>query len=685
MKSNSLGFTKLPYGGDWNPEQWDPSVWKEDVALFKQAGIDLLSINIFSWTLNQPDEKSWNFSWLDDVIALLKKNKMRVCLGTSTAAHPAWMASKYPDILRVDFQGRKRKYGDRHNSCPSSPAYRKFAPQMAGKLAERYKNEEAIALWHVSNEFGGECYCENCEKRFREWLKKRYGSIESLNTAWNTRFWSQSYTAWDQIVAPNQLTVHWETTSTSHQSLVLDYTRFNSENLLDCYKLERDAIKTIIPEAIVTTNFMSSYRPLNYRDWATEMDIIAWDNYPFPEHQPSYTAMMHALIRSLKQGEPFMLMEQTPSQTNWQPYNQLKRPGVMRLMSYQAVAQGADAVMFFQMRRSRGACEKFHGAVIEHSGRSDTRVFLEVADLGKELQDLKNSFMGATMPAEIGLWFEWESRWAVENSMGPSCALDYVAETYKYYRPFNEMGYMIDLIGPDTNLSQYKLILAPLLYMIHPGVAEKLSAFVEQGGTLVTGFMSGVADVNDRVFPGGAPGPLKEILGLWSEEIDALAPEHSNSIVFYDEAGPLKGEYQCNLLFDLVRVETAEEVAVYGDDFYLGRAVVTRNSFGKGKAWYVASSPDNTFMKDFACHLAAQSGVKALLKNLPLGIEVSRRTSEKGEEFYFILNHKETQVKLELDDLELQNLLTGQRHSGALKILPKDVVIGRKLTGLGTE
>jgi beta-galactosidase len=675
MKTIDLGLHKLPYGGDWNPEQWERSVWEEDVRLFKEAGIDLLSINIFSWTLDQPDEETWNFGWLDDVIDLLKKNNMKVCLGTSTAAHPAWMATKYPDILRVDCKGRKRKYGDRHNSCPSSPTYRKFAPRIAKTLAERYKNEPAVVLWHVSNEFGGECYCENCEKKFRDWLKQRYGSLEALNEAWNTRFWSQTYTGWDQIVVPNELTVQWGPTSTSQQAIVLDYLRFNSHNILECYKLERDAIKAVIPGAVVTTNFMAAYRPLNYREWAKELDIIAWDNYPYPEHTPAFTAMMHAIMRSLKHGQPFLLMEQTPSQTNWQTYNSLKRPGVMRLMSYQAVAHGADAVMFFQMRRSRGACEKFHGAVIEHSGRSDTRVFREVSGLGKELQDLKDSFLGSTLKAEAALWFDWESWWAVENSMGPSAALNYVDEVYKHYRPFSEKNIPIDVIGPESDLSHYKLIMAPLLYMIHPGTAEKLTDFVNKGGILVTTFMSGIADTSDRVFPGGAPGPLKELLGLWSEEIDALPPEQHNRIILRKDLGPLEGEYTCNLLFDMVRVEGAEVVATYGDDFYAGRPVLTRNKRGKGEAWHLASSADESFMDDLVDYFAGHLDMKPVLENIPGGVEVTRRLTNQGKSFYFFLNHTGSTQRIRLWGKKLTNELSGEPLADTFDLLPKDVMI----------
>ncbi|HWG84782.1 MAG TPA: beta-galactosidase, partial [Deinococcales bacterium] len=533
------GFGKVAYGGDWNPEQWERAVWDEDLRLFREAGIDLLSINIFTWTLLQPDEERLDFALLDELMDLLQANGMRACLGTGTAAHPAWMARRYPDILRVDFQGRERKYGGRHNSCPSSPTYRRFAPRLAGALAERYGTHPALALWHVSNEFNGACYCERCEERFREWLRERYGSLDALNHAWNTRFWSQTLTGWDEVVAPNALSVGRDERTTVVQGLTLDYMRFNSDNLLSAYRLEVEAIRAHHPEAVVTTNLMGAYRGLDYRRWAPHLDVIAWDSYPAPDAPPSRTAMQHDLMRGLKGGMPYLLMEQTPSQQNWQPYNSLKRPGVMRLQSYQAVAHGADSVMFFQMRRSAGGCEKFHGAVIEHHGRSDTRVFREVSALGAELRALGNAVTGKRVTARAAVWFDWECWWASENSSGPSVALDYVHEVWKHYDALHSLGVQVDLVGPGSDLGGYALLAAPVLYLLHLGDDEALRAFVSGGGTLVTTFLSGVADPSDRVFPGGPPGPLREPLGLWVEELDALPPEQSNRIVLGEPLGGL--------------------------------------------------------------------------------------------------------------------------------------------------
>ncbi|UQN09058.1 beta-galactosidase [Deinococcus sp. QL22] len=669
------GFRKISYGGDWNPEQWDCGVWHEDIRLFREAGIDLLSINIFAWTRLQPDEATFDFAQLDEIVALLHGNGMQVCLGTGTAAHPAWMATRYPDILRVDAQGRKRKFGNRHNSCPSSPTYRHFAPRLAGALAQRYGQHPALALWHISNEFSGTCYCGNCEIRFREWLRAKYGSLDALNHAWNAPFWNQTVTVWDEIVAPNALTVQRDDRHTCMQGLSLDYLRFNSDNLLDSYLLEDRAIREHQPNAVITTNLMGAYRPINYRAWAPHMDVIGWDSYPGRDQPASRTAMLHGLMRGLKNGAPFLLMEQTPSQTNWQPHNALKRPGVMRLQSLQAVAHGADAVMFFQMRRSPGAGEKFHGAVIEHHGRSDTRVFREVAALGAELRQLADLTLGLRLSARAAVWFDWESWWACENSMGPSAALDYVEEVWKVYDALHAANIAVDLVGPASDLSGYRLLAAPVMYLLHPEDVTALHGFVRGGGTLLTTFLSGVADPSDRVFRGGAPGPLRDLLGLWVEEIDALDPQVHNRIVLGQALGELSGSYSCNLLFEIIRTEGAEVMATYGEDFYAGTPALTRHRPGQGQAWHLASSAEPAFLRGLLAHLCQEAGIEPTWPGLPQGVEATMR-GEGEARVLFLLNHLEHEVTVPLA-VPLRDLLAGVTVQGEVTLPGSGVLIAR--------
>ncbi len=659
---------KIAYGGDYNPEQWDEATWAEDMRLFKLAHIDTVTLNVFSWAALQPSEEEYDFSRLDKIMNMVRENGLKVVLATSTAHHPAWMAKRYPEILRTEFNGMRRKFGGRHNSCPNSPVYRKYAPRLAEKLAERYKDFDNIIAWHISNEYSGECYCDNCEKAFRVWLKNRYKTLDELNRVWNTSFWSHTFYDWEEVVLPNMLSEHFGYEQTMFQGITLDYRRFWSESVLDCYKLEYEAVKKYTPQLPATTNFMEFYKTLDYRAWAPYMDFISWDSYPSVEASPSQMALNHELMRGLKQGKPFVLMEQTPSVTNWQPYNELKRPGVMRLWSYQAVAHGADAVMFFQMRRSIGACEKYHGAVIDHAGHENTRVFREISALGAELEKIAERTLGTREAAECAIIFDWENWWGVEYSAGPSRLLRYRDEVQRYYDGFYAKNIPVDIIGVDDDFSRYKIICAPILYMVKSGTDEKLRKFVHDGGTLVSTFFSGYVDEHDLVTTGGYPGKLRDVLGIWVEESDALPEGKKNSFIWDGVT------YESELLCDLMHSEGAEVLSVYEEDFYAGMPVLTCNRFGRGLAYYVATRGDALFYERLIERACDEQRVGQVLET-PRGVEATARYNENKK--YLFLSNYTDEVQAVVSDAEYVNILSGTRvHSGDTIPLDKtDVLI----------
>lgn len=632
---------KIVYGGDYNPEQWPEEIWAEDMRLLKEANIDIVTLNVFSWAALQPSEETYDFSKLDKIMEMVRDNGLQVCLATSTGAHPAWMAKKYPDILRTEFNGLKRKFGGRHNSCPNSPTYQKYSVRLAQKIAERYRDYNNIVAWHISNEFGGECYCENCEKAFRVWLKKKYQTIENVNRAWNTAFWGHTFYDWDEIVLPNLLSEHFEQDRSQFQGITVDYKRFNSESILECYKREYDALKAITPDIPITTNLMGFYKPLDYKMWAKYMDVVSWDNYPSNEDSPAQIAMSHDLMRGINGGEPFLLMEQTPSVTNWLPYNALKRPGVMRLWSYQAVAHGSDSVMFFQMRRTVGACEKLHGAVIDHVGTNETRVFREVKALGAELKELGEQTLGAVTDAKAAIYFDWDNWWAIECSAGPNCDLKYKDEIYNYYQALYKLNIPVDIVGPEDDLGKYQLLIAPILYMTKTGYDEKIRTFVKNGGTFVTTFFSGIADEHDLIVTGGYPGKLRDIMGIWVEESDALPSGAENHFTYRGKAYPAK------LLCDLSHLEGAEALSVYEEDFYAQMPAITKNQFGDGRAYYVATRSSEEFYQTLMADICEECGVESLLAPQE-NLEVTMRRNENGR-FLFLLNHadreQETVIK----------------------------------------
>lgn len=673
-------MSKILFGGDYNPEQWPEDVWDRDMKLFDEASIDTLTVNVFSWAALQPDEDTYDFAVLDRVLDRVAAAGKKVCLATSTAAHPAWLARKYPDVTRVDFEGRRHLFGQRHNSCPNSPDYRRLSVELARRIAARYSASDHPAsritsAWHVNNEYGGTCYCENCGAAFRVWLRDKYGTLAALNTAWNTAFWSHTFHAWEEIVAPNALSEHWGGPNvTAFQGITLDYLRFNSDAMLANFIDEKSAIRESSPDLPVTTNFMGMSRPLDYFRWAPHLDFVSWDNYPPDADSHARTALTHDLMRGLKGGQPFWLMEQTPSQTSCRPFNPVKRPGVMRLWSYQAVAHGADAVLFFQMRQSRGASEKDHGAVINHGGRSDTRVFGEVAALGEELTTLAGEIVGSRTRAQVALMFDWDCWWAVEISDGPSRHVSYQQTLIAYYRALYEQNVAVDVVPIDADLSDYRVVVAPLLHVIKGDVVARVEAFVEGGGTFVTSFLSGRVDESDNAFAMDAPGPLARILGIRIDETDALAPEDLNAVVVDGGAA----RFAASLVFDLVQPGTAEVVGVYESDFYAGLAAVTRNVVGdaesSGEAWYVGTNLDAAGLDWLLARVLRERALLNGFSGVP-GVEAVARYRDDVR-YLFLLNHGDSDGQA-VADTDGVSLLDGSRVRAGecITLAPKGVAI----------
>lgn len=653
-------FKRILYGGDYNPNQWGREIWSEDMRIFRDARINSATVNVFSWAKLQPSEDEYNFSELDDIIDMLSKEGYDIVLATSTGALPAWMFKKYPEVARTDYQGRHHKFGHRHNACPNSLVFQKYAAALVEQLAARYASNPHVVCWHISNEYGGECYCENCEKAFRVWLKNKYKSIEALNKAWNLEFWGHTVYEWDEIVLPNALGDGMDTEqNTAFAGLSVDYRRFNSDGMLGNFKMERDVIRRYNKDALITTNLMGTYKGLDYFKWAKELDIISWDNYPGYNTPWSYTAMCHDLMRGLKD-EPFMLMEQTPSQQNWQPYNSLKRPGQMRAQSYQTVAHGADTIQFFQLRRSVGGCEKFHGAVIAHVGTENTRVFREVKQLGEELEQLSPLLPGAANSANVGIIFDWDNYWAFEYTSGPNVDLLYVDQIHQYYKYFYDRNIAVNMIPVDADFSRYKVIVAPVLYMIKPGMKEALEAFVANGGVLITTYMSGIVGETDNVYLGGYPGPLRALAGIWAEEIDALAPEQTNTVRFTDGTTA-----KCRIVCDLIHTEGAESLASYTSDFYEGMPAVTRNAYGSGITYYLATDMDETGIAKVLDRAMEDGNVTAVIAE-PTPLEITKRTTEAAT-YYFVMNFRDEAAPLPASLGGKLDLLTGkQTEAGEL-------------------
>jgi beta-galactosidase len=668
-------FPHFLHGGDYNPDQWPPDIWPEDMRLMKLAHCNTMTVGVFSWTALEPEEGHFTFDWLDRIMDMLAENGSHVVLATPSGARPAWLSARYPEVLRVRPDGGRNLQGGRHNHCPTSPVYRSKTCEINTRLAERYKDHPALLVWHVSNEYSGECHCDLCRAAFRDWLMRKYETLDALNHAWWTAFWSHTYTDWSQVEPPSPIG------ETSVHGLSLDWKRFVTDQTLDFMQNEMAPLRRITPAVPVTTNFMGFFPGVNYWKLAPALDVISWDSYPFwhqglPDREYGVrTAFAHDLHRSMKHGQPFMLMESTPSVTNWHPHAKLKRPGMHLLSSLQAVAHGSDTVQYFQWRKSRGSFEKFHGAVVDHVGHEHTRVFRDVTEVGEALEKL-DALIGTTVRPQVALIYDWENRWALEEAAGPMHGSEkgYWNTCLDHYAAFWKRGIPIDVIDMDQDIAHYDLVVAPMLYMVRPGVAERLSAFVETGGTLVLTYWSGIVDENDLCFLGGFPGPLRKMSGIWAEEIDALVPADRNGIAFVEgNALGLSGEYAAFDLCDLIHLEGAAALATYTTDFYAGRPALTVNPFGQGEVYYMAARSDRRLLGDFYRALCTRLDIRPVVDTeLPEGVSVQPRSSD-GQDFVFVMNFSPEPAEVRLDQHTYTDLIAGGRISATLALEPYGV------------
>jgi beta-galactosidase len=664
-------FPHMLHGGDYNPDQWKdtPEVWDEDMRLMKLSHCNAMSVGIFSWASLEPEEGRFEFGWLDEIMDKVAENGGKVILATPTGARPAWMSAKYPEVLRVQPNRQRILHGARHNHCYTSPVYREKAQIINRKLAERYKDHPALLVWHVSNEYGGECHCDLCQEAFREWLKVKYeGSLDKLNHAWWAGFWSHTYTDWSQIESPAP---HGES---SVHGLKLDWKRFVTYQTIDFFKNEIVPLKEITPNIPVTANFMGTYTGLDYWKFAKELDVVSWDSYPMWHGEltdwelGSKIGFVQDINRCLKGGKPFMLMESTPSMTNWQKVSKLKRPGMHLLSSIQAVAHGSDTVQYFQWRKSRGSSEKFHGAVVDHVGHENTRVFRDVTEVGKVLEKL-DKVVGTTVRPEVAVIYDWENRWAIDDAQGVRREKGYLPTCEMHYKTFWNKGIPVDVINEDCDFSGYKLLIAPMLYMVKPGVAERMEEFVANGGTLVTTYWSGIVDENDLCFLGGFPGPLRKVTGIWSEEIDGLYDGEFNlTEPVAGNALNLTKEYKAIEMMDLIHAETAEVLAKYKTDFYKGMPALTVNRFGKGKAYYVAFRSEFDFLNDFYTQLISDLNIaKVIDTELPEGVTAQKRTDGETD-FVFLMNFSNEEKAVDLAGAVFEDMVNSGRVEGKVTL-----------------
>ncbi|MGA1836031.1 beta-galactosidase [Herbiconiux sp. 11R-BC] len=621
---------RFTYGADYNPEQWDPETWLEDARLMQQAGVNLVAVNIFGWAQLEPLPGEYDFRRLDQVVEILHEHGIGINLGTGTSSPPPWLTAEHPDALPMTADGTRRAFGGRQAYCPSSPVFREHSLALVEQVAARYGRHPAVKLWHVSNELGchnAHCYCPVSASAFRAWLEQRYGTLDALNEAWGTAFWSQRYAAWEHIQTP-MLTL-----STGNPAQAVDYLRFSSDEILDQYRAEAAVLRRH-SAAPVTTNFMvtAHIRALDYWGWAAEMDVIANDHYL--DHrlaQPTAELSFAAdVTRGLAGGEPWMLMEQATSAVNWQPHNIAKTPGEMLRNTLTHVARGADGISFFQWRASVQGSERFHSAMLPHAG-TDSAVWQSVVELGRTLERLRE-VAGTRVVADVALVFGWEPWWITDLDSHPTTELRYLEQVHRAYNALRASGVTVDIVAPGAELDGYRMVVVAALHSVTDEQAATVSDFVAAGGHAVITFFSGITDGVDRVRTGGYPGAFRELLGVLTEE---FFPLHPGETVALDDGAT------ATIWTERLHARGAEVVASYLDGPLPGTPAVTRNAFGAGAAWYLATNLDEVSLARTLARAAADAGVALDPALAGSELEVVVRQGS-GRSYLFVINHGDT-------------------------------------------
>ncbi|MEU2205156.1 beta-galactosidase [Microbacterium oleivorans] len=664
VKDGSQQPGTMRYGADYNPEQWPREVWDDDVRLMREAGVNIVSLGIFSWGLLEPRPGEYDFAWLDEIIDLLYANGIDVDLATATASPPSWMARRHPEILPQTVDGTILWPGARQHWRPTSPVFREYALRLVRALAERYGDHPAVVAWHISNELG--ChnlydYSDDAARAFRAWLEARYGTLEALNDSWGTAFWSQHYEEWDEILPPRSAP------TIRNPGQQLDFERFSSDAVRDHLRAEAAVLAEVTPGIPRTTNFMvaQNVRDIDYPSWVGDVDFVSNDHYLRPgELGRDDLSFWANLTGNIAGGLPWFLMEHATSAVNWREVNPPKRPGELMRDALTHVGHGADAVCYFQWRQSRAGGERYHSGMVPHAGEH-SRVFRDVVALGGALRDLAPVHGSRRETARVAIVFDYESWWVSGRDAHPTDALAYDAEALAWYRALLDLGVRADVIPIGASFDGYEVLIAPMLHVVPDELRSRLTSFADAGGHLVTTCFSGIVDQNDRVWLGGYPGALRELLGVTVEEFVPLLP---------GERVPLASGAAASAWTERI-VHVGDDVEVldtYAEGDLAGAPAVTRRRLrAGGSATYISAD----IGRDGVRGVLAGLGLAALSGD-PRSADGRLDVIERGDaeaRYVFLSNRADDEVVAPVHG----DVLVGAAAASGVLVPPRGVVVVR--------
>lgn len=621
------------FGVDYYPEHWPRERWAVDARMMREMGITIVRMAEFSWSKWEPREGEFHFEDLDEVIDILAKEGIDCILGTPTAAPPAWIIRQNPEIQPVDAHGLTRSFGGRHHDCQSNPVYRAHIRRFVTAFAQHYADNPHMVGWQVDNELGnshgGLCFCPHCEARFRLWLKEKYGSIDRLNECWGTAFWSQGYASFDEVMSPKA------TASGHNPSHQLDWKRFCSDLVAEFHQFQADILRKAAPDKFITHNMMGFSDKVDYCKLGQQLDFASHDQYPgghFHARHDEFRGDFHAaevdFIRSTMQ-KPFWIMEQQSGITGWEILGRAPQPGQLGLWAMQCVAHGADTIVFFRWRSCVMGTEQYWHGILPHNGVPG-RYYREIKAFMAQYAPLLAQLQGAMPRKEAAILFSYDQEYAFTiQPHHPD--LRYTGHLLTYYSALYRRNIPVDFVHAHQDWSGYKVLIAPLQFLMTPELSAKMHDYVAQGGTLVLDFRSGVKDAHNIAISNDAvPCMVNDLCGLTVTEYDCLR-DTSGLVRWGDQ------ELPCRCWSDVVELTTAEPLAVYAKEFYAGTPAITRNQCGAGRVYYIGTEMEPALADRFTQELVDATGLAPLL-DTPFGVEaVHRDTADRR--FIFLLNH----------------------------------------------